>query len=250
MLSNINNIFLVLFFSVSVSVFSQIPQEEKKMVRITKEVWVGVSAHSSGLGLNLNIAKFKTYKHKSLFNIELLSVKHNKEYKIYGAPDENAKKYVFGKLNSLYLSRIGLGRRKVVVEKLREKGLQLAINWSTGLSVGFVKPVYLQVLKFDILDNLTGISSERYDPDLHNFSDIYGRGRWSKGLFETKINPGIYFKAGLEFDYSITREIINTLEVGMMVDLFYSPIKIMADNNANYIFPNLYLNFSLGNKYY
>jgi hypothetical protein len=138
----------------------------------------------------------------------------------------------------------------VVVEKLREKGLQLAINWSTGLSVGFVKPVYLQVLKFDILDNLTGISSERYDPDLHNFSDIYGRGRWSKGLFETKINPGIYFKAGLEFDYSITREIINTLEVGMMVDLFYSPIKIMADNNANYIFPNLYLNFSLGNKYY
>ena len=219
-------------------------------MRITKEVWVGATAHTRGLGVNLNIAKFKTYKSKSLLNFEFANIKDNKEYKIYGAPDENAKKYVYGKLNSLYTFRCGLGRRKVLIEKLRDKGIQLSLNWTSGASLGFVKPVYLEVLKFDILDNLTGISSERYDPTIHQFSDIYGKGRWSSGLFETKLNPGAYFKVGLEFDYSIVREVINTLEIGFVIDIFYNSVKIMSENNANYTFPNLYLNFSLGNKYY
>lgn len=231
-------------------VFSQTPQIEEKLVRIAKEVWVGASLHSSGFGLNFNVAKFKTYKYKSLLNLELLNYRHNKEYKIYGAPDENAKKYAFGKLNSLYLLRFGFGRRKVVVEKLREKGIQLAVNWSTGLSLGLAKPIYLEVLKYDDFDNLTGIASERYDPEIHQFHDIYGRGRWSSGLAETRIHPGGYFKAGLEFDYSVEREVINTLEIGMALDALYFPVEIMADNNAQHFFPSLYLNISIGNKFY
>ena len=75
-------------------VFSQTPQIEEKLVRIAKEVWVGASLHSSGFGLNFNVAKFKTYKYKSLLNLELLNYRHNKEYKIYGAPDENAFKTI------------------------------------------------------------------------------------------------------------------------------------------------------------
>jgi hypothetical protein len=244
----------ILFFSLSIlcsSVgFSQTPQQEEKLVRIAKEVWVGATLHSSGFGVNFNVAKFKTYKYKSLINIELLNYRHNKEYKIYGAPDENAKKYAFGKLNSLYLLRFGIGRRKVVIEKLREKGIQLAINWSTGLSLGLAKPIYLEVLKYDVFDNLTGISSERYDPEVHQFHDIYGRGRWSRGLSETRIHPGGYFKAGLEFDYSVTREVINSIEIGMAVDALYFPVEIMAKNNAKHFFPILYLNISIGNKFY
>ncbi len=243
-------LFLSAFVICSFNLFSQIPQEEEKLVRISKEVWVGVTAHTDGLGFNFNVAKFKTYKFKTLLNIEYFSIKDNKEYKIYGAPDENAKKYVYGKLNSFGILRAGIGRRKVLLEKLRERGIQLALNWSLGTSTGFVKPVYLEVLKFDILDNLVGISSEKYDPNIHRFSDIYGKARWSSGLFETKLTPGAYFKFGIEFDYSLTREVINAIELGFVLDGFYKPIKIMAENNAKYAFPNLYLNFSLGNKFY
>ena len=120
-------------------VSAQLPQEEKKLVRIAKEVWVGATLHSNGIGFNFNQSKFKTYKTKSLLNVELLTMKHGKEYKIFGYPDENAKKYVFGKLNSLFIVRAGLGRRKIIKEKLRERGLQFSINWSTGPCLGFVK---------------------------------------------------------------------------------------------------------------
>ena len=250
MIITFKNILIIITVLCTSSLFSQRPQEEEKLVRISKEVWVGVTAHTDGFGLNYNTAKFKTYKSKSLLNIEFFSVKDNKEYKIYGAPDENAKKYVYGKLNSLGIFRVGMGRRKVLIEKLRDRGVQLAFNWSTGTSIGFTKPVYLEVLKFDILDNLVGISSEKYDPNVHTFFDIYGKARWSSGLFETKLTPGAYFKFGLEFDYSLTREVINAIELGFIIDGFYKPIKIMAENNAKYAFPNLYLNFSLGNKFY
>ena len=179
-------------------------------------------------------------------------MKHDKEYKIFGYPDENAKKYVYGKLNSLYIARVGLGRRRVVIEKLREKGLQFAINWSTGLSLGFVKPVYLEVFKYNpsTPDEIEGVALERYDPDIHDFIDIFGRARWSAGLSETTINPGGYFKAGIEFDYSTEREIINSLEIGMAIDVFLLPIKLMVENNRQNIFPTMYINFSIGNKFY
>ena len=172
------------------------------------------------------------------------------EYKIFGYPDENAKKYVYGKLNSLYVARVGFGRKKVIIEKLREKGLQFAINWSSGASLGFVKPVYLEVFKYDLSDNPIGVSLEKYDPNIHTFYDIFGRGRWSAGLSETTINPGGYFKAGMEFDYSTEREIINSLEIGMAIDVFLLPIKLMVENNRQNIFPTMYINFSIGNKFY
>ena len=43
---------------------AQLPQEEKMMVRITKEVWIGGMLHTNGMGMNFNTAKFKTYKKK------------------------------------------------------------------------------------------------------------------------------------------------------------------------------------------
>ena len=76
---------------------------------------MGAVFHSNGFGLNLDIAKFKTYKKKSLLHLELI-MKHNKEYKMLGFGDESAKKYVYGKLNYVNVLRVGIGRRKLIFE--------------------------------------------------------------------------------------------------------------------------------------
>mgnify|MGYP004232874119 CR=1 FL=1 len=41
-------------------VSAQVPQEEKKLVRIAKEVWVGATLHSNGFGFNFNRSKFRS----------------------------------------------------------------------------------------------------------------------------------------------------------------------------------------------
>ena len=92
-------LFLVLISQTfSYSVFSQVPVNEKLMVRISKEIWLGGTVHSSGFALNYGMSKFKTFKKKSLINVDLVSINHDKEYKIFGSFDENAKKFIFGKL--------------------------------------------------------------------------------------------------------------------------------------------------------
>lgn len=218
--------------------------------RIVKEVWLGGILHTNGLGLNYTSSRFKTYKKKSLINIDLISVKHDKEYKIFGSFDENAKKFVYGKLNSLYSLRVGLGNRLVLLEKLRENGVQLAINYSGGPSLGLIKPVFLEVFKYDISGKIAGISLERYDPELHSFYNIYGRGNWTAGLMSTRLNPGAFFKFGLEFEYSTNREIINSLEFGCSADVYLNSIILMVNNSQRRFFPSLYVSCSIGNKFF
>jgi len=242
---------LVLTFQTfSVSIFSQVPANEKLMARISKEIWLGGTVHSSGFALNYGMSKFKTFRKKSLINVDLVSINHDKEYKIFGSFDENAKKFIFGKLNSLYSVRLGFGNRKILYEKLRENGLQITMNYTVGTSLGLVKPVFLDVFKYDLSGSIAGISSEKYDPELHNFYTIYGRASWTAGLMETKINPGMFFKFGFDFDYSSNREIINSLEAGVCLDVFSKPVVLMVENNNYRYYPTLYINYSIGNKFY
>ena len=231
-------------------VYGQLPQEQVLMARITKEVWGGVSLHSQGFGVNLTSAKFKTFKTKRLFNVDILGIKHEKEYKIFGSLDENAKRYVFGKLNSLYAVRIGFGYRKVIYEKFRHKGIQIARNWSFGPSIGWSKPVYLEVFKIDPSGNVVGVATEKYNPERHNIYNIYGRGPWASGIGESQFYAGLYIKMGLEFEYGTEREAINALELGFALDAFRNKITIMTDIDSKRLYPSVYMNFSIGTKYY
>jgi hypothetical protein len=67
---------------------------------------------------------------------------------------------------------------------------------------------------------------------------------------DTKINPGMFFKLGLDFDYSTNREIINSLEFGVSVDVFSKLVILMVENNNNRFYPSVYINYSIGNKFY
>jgi len=241
---------ILIFQTFSASVTSQVPVNEKLMVRISKEIWLGATVHSSGFALNYGMSKFKTFKKKSLINVDLVSINHDKDYKIFGSFDENAKKFIFGKFNSLYTVRFGFGNRKILYEKLRENGLQISMNYTVGPSVGLVKPVFLEVFKYDFSGRIAGIATERYYPELHNFYNIYGRASWAAGLMETKINPGMFFKFGLDFDYSSNRDIINSLEVGACLDVFSKPVILMVENNNYRFYPSVYINCSIGNKFY
>ncbi len=245
------NILLFVGFQLSFSfLFSQLPAVQHLEARFTKEIWGGVNVHSYGLGINLNYAKFVTYKKKKLYTLDLISMQHEKEYKIFGSIDESAKRYVYGKLNSFYVLRVGKGRRKMIFEKLRDKGVQLAVNWSVGPSFGITKPVYLEVLKIDGYGQVIGYSVEKYDPESHNLYNIYGRAPWSRGLSEAKIHPGGFAKLGLEFEYSDERGLIKGIELGSVIDIFPSRIPIMTQIDNPILFPTVYLNIMFGAKFY
>ena len=164
---------LLIFQLFSASIF-QVPVNEKLMVRITKEIWLGATVHSSGFALNYGMSKFKTFKKKSLINVDLASINHDKEYKIFGSFDENAKKFIFGKFNSLYTVRFGFGNRKFYT-KVKKKWFTDFNELYCRTIFRFSKASFLEVFKHDFSGRIAGIATERYDPELHNFYNIYGR---------------------------------------------------------------------------
>ena len=72
------------------------------------EMTFGILAHSNGFGLNYRRGRHITGYKKRIFEIEAVNIKHPKEYKVYNPSRENAKGYIFGKINSFLILRPGL----------------------------------------------------------------------------------------------------------------------------------------------
>jgi hypothetical protein len=151
---------------------------------------------------------------------------------------------------SLYIVRPGIGFRRIYFEKIREKGVEISLNYSTGASLGLVKPVYLQILNPTNDPFLFTFSDERYDPSFHTVDNIYGRSKGSKGLGEMKFNPGVFGKLGIQFEYANEDDAIRAIELGTVVDFYFLPVELMTSNDPSNIFISLYLKFLLGRKYY
>lgn len=229
--------------------FSQLPAKQVNKVGFRSEWYGGLILHTSGWGGNLTRGKFKTYKRYDSYSFDLVNLKHIKEYKIryITDPDNPTKSFKYGKLNSFYNARISYGQQRMLFEKQREKGVEVYFNWKTGLNIGMLKPIYLEVLNTDLG---IGRVEERYDPNKHNESNIFGKGRFKSGLNEMQFIPGANIKGGFKFELAKNREKIFAIETGLIIDIFPTKVAILADQKEDVVFYNLYINVLFGKKYY
>ena len=230
--------------------YGQMPAKQVNSVALKTEVYGGISLHTSGWGANLNYTKFQTNKIKRMFVLDMVSMKHSKEIKIQGYVDQNSKDFVFGKLNGFFVTRIGYGKKYVAYEKAREKGVNIFWHWNVGPSLGFLKPVYLDVVNLTPSGRISTPLQEPYNPEKHNLGNIYGRSKGIRGLASTKVIPGGFFKIGAEFEYNDDREFIRALAFGATVDVYPKKIEIMAFAENTFIYPSLYINVVIGKRYF
>ncbi len=227
--------------------YAQLPATNNNKVSLRKEFYGGLQLHTNGWGGTFTYSKFNTFKKKNTYTIEFVSLKHEKEFKRKPANDDKAKGYVYGKLNSVALLRLNKGTKKVLYSKLRERGVEIAFNLNYGVSLAFLKPVYLEILKLDGNQRIQ-VVTEKYDPVYHHVTNIYGRASNIKGISETVIVPGANIRVGFIFEYSGERDKIRSLEVGIGLDGYYKRLEIMADIKNRFLYPTLYLNFQFGSK--
>ncbi len=230
--------------------FGQLPAKQVNSVALKTEVYGGLVMHTSGWGVNLNYAKFITVKTKRMLTLDMVTMKHSKEIKIQGYVDQNSKDFGFGKLNRLFVTRIGYGKKYLSYEKQRDKGVNISWHWNVGPSFGFLKPVYLDVVNITPNGRITTPVQEPYNPEKHNLGNIYGRSKGIRGLAETKVIPGGFVKLGLEFEYNDDREFIRALSVGATLDIYPKEIEIMAYAKNTFIYPSLYINLLIGKRFF
>lgn len=243
-------LFYILLCSLIGNVFAQVPAKQENKVGFRSEWFGGINIHSLGWGGTLSKSKFKTYKQSNIFTLDIITMKHPKEFKVVNQVLEDARGYKFGKLNSLFVSRLGMGRRFMLFEKFRDNGLQIYFTGTLGGNIGMLKPVYLEILNYDINGNILGVSDEKYDPLIHTQLNIYGKASSLKGTNESEFIFGAHAKAGFTFEFSRNREKIRALEAGISVDMYPERVPIMAFIQNKQVFVNFYINVLFGKKYY
>lgn len=248
-------------FLLGCPVFMQAQEKEKQSfeeidtilnkVILRKEIMGGATLHTSGWGVLFRKGYNATAFTKNLWEVEFVNMKDDKEVRVSywnASYYSNANSYIFGKLNKVFLLRGGLGQQKLLNSKPYWGGVELRLTYYGGFSLGIAKPIYLYIINQNQTDFFS-IDSERYDPEEHFYEDIYGRAPFIDGIEETKFYPGIYAKAGLNFEFGEYNTSIKALEAGVLIDAFPIAIPIMAYRDKHHYFLNFYLNFTFGKRY-
>ena len=240
--------------------------DDSKGIVYNKEFTVDLRLHTNGYALGVNIGTLKTFYLTRFFNFEIGEIKHVKQYRQsfdFQAPTTNrvSRAFVFGKQNNLFVLRAGLGEKRYFSEKAKRKGLAIGVSYEGGVSLGLLKPYYLE-LRTQPFDPIAGeivIRSEKFSEEnadiFLDISKIYGASGFSKGLNEVKVLPGLHGKFSVHFDWGAFDEFVKAIEAGFMVDAFFQKVPIMVEspqvpNTENRpFFINLFLNLQLGKRW-
>jgi len=222
-----------------------------------REFTGGIMFHTKGYGINFRSLRFADGFNKWGFDIDLVNIRHPKEVKFPSQYFFNsARSFVYGKINGLYSLRVGYGRDKILVDKTDQGSI--SISWVTfgGVSMGILKPVYLEILK-ETAQGIQVLSTERYNPEVHDYTDIYGQAAFFTGIEQSSLRAGIYLKSGFAFDYNWSDQKVTTLEIGAVVDYFpqwfglYKDrlVPIMYDAENYNVWLQFYLTVNFGKKW-
>ncbi|MFM9026721.1 MAG: hypothetical protein ACKOQ6_01835 [Bacteroidota bacterium] len=229
--------------------------DEEVNILFRNEASGGIQIHSNGLGIQFRRGWHATGYKKTMFETELVSMRHPKQFKQSNPYYPDSRPFFFGKLVYMYDLRAGIGRQNILYSKGERSGVEVRYNYYGGVVLGITKPVFLDVLvddPFDSLSQFKYIETRRYDPNdpvQQSIENIYGPGPYFMGFGLLKVNPGVYGKFSLSFEYSTIQQKVTSLETGIIADFIPSSVQIMADNDAQRLFVNFYLALSWGGKW-
>jgi hypothetical protein len=226
------------------SVYAQGELDEQQKVFFRNERSFGISLNTDGIGFGYRGAKRIDFRNKKITEIEFGTLRHPKEYKISN-PYTTGGNFVFGKLNSTFYLRGGIGRQHELFKKADLGGIAIRYFYSAGPVLSIYKPIYYRVL-YPISVNEFVIREEKFSPAIAMATEIYGRASFTKGLNEIKVMPGLYAKGGFNFEYSKEDKVIHAIEVGLQINAFPKEIPIMATETNKAIFFSFFVSYRFG----
>ena len=214
------------------------------------EASVKIYANTRGLGMLYRRGKHITAKTRSYYEIDFQSLKHPKEIKVSGSAQDK-KRFVYGKINQVFLLRGAVGMQKVLFAKADNKAVEVRYSYSIGPTLGFAKPYYVQVYRAQTNSGIqTSPDVVKFDSESFTQDSVVGRGAFSDGLAETKIYPGATGKFNLSFEYAPYTNLIRSIETGISLDFFPKALPIMARNPAENFVVTFHVGFVFGSKWY
>lgn len=240
---------LLLIFSLliicSLTILAQGELDEQQKVFFRNEKSFAVLLNTDGFGFSYRQARRLDFFNKNFFEIEAGKLKHPREYRMQNPYYQTPGTFVFGKLNSVFYLRGSYGRQHELFKKADLGGVAIRYFYSAGPVLAVYKPIY-----YKILDQISSfeyqIIEEKFDVTTMQPYDIYSKSPFTKGLDETKVLPGLFAKAGLNFEYSKEDKVIHAVEVGAQLSVYPKKIPIMATSDNRAICFSLFASYRFG----
>ena len=233
-----------------------IAQEEDGALVFQKQWALGLKLNTDGVSFFYEHGKYKTIKRTNLWWIEVGEKKQHNQTKQTPdpAPPDWASlisigdNFVYGKQNNFYPFKIGFGRQLLIGSKGTTNGVAVSAIFGGGLSLGLVKPYYVQVFDSTSQTEVRDIKYNDNPTEFLDYNSIVGASGFSKGLSELTVVPGIHARGSLRFDYGRYRETLSALEVGFNADFYAQKVTIMVQNPSHNLFINTYVAFDFGGR--
>jgi hypothetical protein len=235
---------------------------KKKIEPLTQELSGGFRLNSDGWTLFSVRGFLSEEEHSSrYFSLDFSEKKHPKETRTqndnFSASYPNEIKpipYKYGKVNNFYQFKIGYGGSRELTGKLDKKSVVIHWVYGGGLSIGLLKPYYLDLLVPE--GNVYVRKYQKYSEqnkesflDLNNRGTILGGSSFTRGIGETQIKPGLHAKSGFYFDYAATRKSFFGVEIGASAELYMKEIEIMKNTKNSAFFLNFYADIRFGKRW-
>ena len=228
----------------TISLYGQGELNKEQKVFFRNEKSFGILLNTDGIGISYREAKRIDFRNKTIIEFDGGTLKASKEYK-QSSPYNQGSSFIFGKLNSTFYIRAGIGHQHELFKKADLGGIAVRYFYSAGPVLAIYKPIYYKVL-YPISATEYEIRIEKFDSSIAIPQDIYSRASFTKGFNETKVMPGLYAKAGFNFEYSKEDKIIHAIELGGQVNAFPIKIPIMAGSDNKALFFSLFVSYRFG----
>lgn len=218
--------------------------EEEGVIAYKKHTIYGAKLTSDGYGGFLEIGRARSIRTALLFQLDISERKHPKEEKQQAFV--NTSPTMFGKINFFYPVKLGMQYQYLLGNKGNKNGVSITGNLGGGLSLGLLRPYYIDVnkqgertfVKYESADSALFLN-----PDLHIAGPGFGKG-WS----DLTVTPGLYIKPALRFDYGKYNEMVSALEVGVTAEFYTKKIPQMIYIEQKQLFFSAYISVLFGRR--
>ena len=136
--------------------------------------------------------------------------------------------------------------------KSNKNGVSVTANFGGGISLGLLRPYYLTIndsatssrrnIKYNSPDSLIFSNSDTL------FQLAVGGPSFGTGWKDMTMNPGIYAKVSLRFDYGRFNEIVNGLETGLTLEAYSKAVPQIVGVKPKQLFVNAYVAILFGKR--
>lgn len=236
-------IFIVCFV-ISQDALSQENENDVPKIFYKNERTFSLNLHTNGWGIGYRYGDRVNVFEKKIYEVDFSILKHSKEVKS-SSSWFSSDAFVFGKLNAVFDLRAGIGKQNEIFSKRDPGTVSVKYFYTVGPSIAILKPIYYEIIDY-ANDSMYRITLEKFNPGIHTSGEINGKASFFEGIDEIKVVPGAYVKAGFNFEFSQSENILHALEVGAAFQAYTKSLEIMdVDDNQQFLF-SLYVCYRIG----